>query len=328
MDAARRGQFITEVKCNVPICREHFLLTLVCQSFPKTQPGQFIQIACIDTETNGFIDHEFDWIPGQRLEIDGVELSGRTTTLRRPFSLAGRRDTSCGVELDFIARDVGVGTKWMSKLKSGDRVNIIGPLGNVFTPPRDGGIALMVGGGVGIPPMIYLAEMLAQAGNKAVAFCGATTRDLLALNINNNAPSPAADSVMPLYNISEFDRYGVPAVITTDDGSYGFKGFVTQALEKYLDQWITDNADRSKAVIYTCGPEIMMRRVADIAMRRNVECQVCVERAMACGMGTCQSCCLKVKKDDPAKPPLAGKDWCFRLACTDGPVFDARKLIW
>jgi dihydroorotate dehydrogenase electron transfer subunit len=72
----------------------------------------------------------------------------------------------------------------------------------------------------------------------------------------------------------------------------------------------------------------MMKRVADIALRRGIACQIAVERAMACGMGTCQSCCIKVRKPDPARPPLPGKDWCYRLACTDGPVFAAADLLW
>jgi dihydroorotate dehydrogenase electron transfer subunit len=81
-------------------------------------------------------------------------------------------------------------------------------------------------------------------------------------------------------------------------------------------------------IIYTCGPEPMMKRVAAIAAQRGLECQVAVERAMACGMGTCQSCCIRVRKPDPAIAPLAGRDWCYRLACTDGPVFRGSDLLW
>jgi dihydroorotate dehydrogenase electron transfer subunit len=72
----------------------------------------------------------------------------------------------------------------------------------------------------------------------------------------------------------------------------------------------------------------MMKRVAEIAAMRGLECQVAVERAMACGMGTCQSCCIRVRKPDPSKPPLVGRDWCYRLACTDGPVFRGVDLLW
>lgn len=335
MDLTRRGQFVANVVSNTPLCREHYRLTLRAKGFPRSEPGQFVQIACIDPTHNGFVEHEIDWTPGQRPRIDGAELIGRQTVLRRPFSIAGRRETPDGAEIDIIGRDVGVGTCWMSQLKPGAPVSVIGPLGNAFQLPPPGGIALLVGGGVGIPPMIYLAEKLSRdladasiKPRKAVAFCGATTLDLLALTVTNDAPRPTTTSIDPLYNIAEFQRYNVPAVITTDDGSYGFKGFVTQALEKYLDTWITDNADRPRTVIYTCGPEVMMKAVANIAIRRGIACQVAVERAMACGMGTCQSCCIKVKKDDPAQPPLAGSDWAYRLACTDGPVFPAEKLLW
>jgi dihydroorotate dehydrogenase electron transfer subunit len=243
--------------------------------------------------------------------------------LRRPFSLAGRRDLDGKVELDLIHRVVGVGTDWLSRLSAGDSVFVLGPLGNRFQLPPPGGVALLVGGGVGIPPMIYLAEKL--AGKKAVAFAGAVSRDLLALSITDDAPTPTAYDVDPLYNITEFSRHGIPAVITTDDGSYGFRGFITQALEAYLDKWF---AGSTSPVIYTCGPEPMMRRVADIATARGLSCQIAVERAMACGMGTCQSCCIKVKKTDPAQPPMAGNDWAYRLACTDGPVFLAKDLLW
>ena len=254
--------------------------------------------------------------------------------LRRPLSIAGRRDTDRGVALDFVVRRVGTGTEYLGRLRSGDRVNLLGPLGRGFTPPPPGGIALLVGGGVGIPPMLYLAEQFgrelagpaADRSCRTVAFCGATTRALLPLTITRDAL--ASDAVAPLYNVAEFAAHGVPAVLTTDDGSYGYRGFVTDALAAYLDAWITDHADRARAVVYACGPEPMLHRVAELARRRSVACQVCVERAMACGLGTCQSCCVRVKKPDPALPPLAGSEWCYRLACTDGPVFDAETLLW
>jgi dihydroorotate dehydrogenase electron transfer subunit len=317
-----RGQFDATVKINQSICREHFRLVLALPDFPATDPGQFIQVACRDLKDRYSELKEYDWDPGEMPRFESAEFSP-LATLRRPFSLAGRRDVDTGVELELIHRVVGVGTDWLSHLKPGDIVSVIGPLGNRFQLPQADGIALMVGGGVGIPPMMYLAEKL-QA-RKAIAFAGAVTRDLLALTITDDAPPPSADSILPLYNIAEFSRFGIPAIITTDDGSYGFGGYITQALEAYLDRYFPGN---STPVIYTCGPEPMMRRVADIAAMRGLSCQIAVERAMACGMGTCQSCCIKVKKTDPSQPPMAGRDWAYRLACTDGPVFSAADLLW
>src|SRR3954453_22403401 len=116
-----RGQFVSEVLQNIPICREHYRLALrVDDGFAATEPGQFVQIAC-----------------------------GPDAFLRRPFSLAGRR----GSEIDIIHRVVGVGTRWLSQLRAGDEVSILGPLGNRFVLPAEDETALLVGGGVGIPPM-------------------------------------------------------------------------------------------------------------------------------------------------------------------------------
>ena len=106
------------------------------------------------------------------------------------------------------------------------------------------------------------------------------------------------------------------------------KGFVTQALEQYLSKLGTQHS-ALRTVIYTCGPEPMMKRVADIAAQHHIECQIAVERAMACGMGTCQSCCIRLKRD-PQRDGQAfcDKDWIYKLACTDGPVFQGKDLLW
>jgi dihydroorotate dehydrogenase electron transfer subunit len=318
--ASARSQFDTTVLENRFLCREHYKLVLVAsKSFPKTRPGQFVQLACRDTTLDYSPESELDWREGQPLGAAGAELMAPLAYLRRPFSLAGRSDHPDGVHLEVIHRVVGVGTDWLSRLKPGDHVDVLGPLGNTFRPPTENEIALLVGGGVGIPPMLYLA--MAIAGRKAVAFCGALTRDLLPLTITGDAPP----SAQPQHNVAEFAQHGIPAVISTDDGSFGFRGFVTQALERYLRT--SDSALRP--VIYTCGPEPMMKRVADIAAAHDIECQVAVERAMACGMGTCQSCCIRLRRD-PRRDgqAFAGKDWIYKLACTDGPVFLGKDLLW
>jgi dihydroorotate dehydrogenase electron transfer subunit len=315
-----RGEFVATVHENLPLCLEHFRLVLRLPSFPATEPGQFIQLQCRDGDRDYEPDRQRDWQPGTpRGEADD-ELYGPLALLRRPFSLAGRRDHADGVDLEVIHRVVGVGTDWLSRLSPGQRVHLIGPLGNRFQVPCEDELAILVGGGVGIPPMLYLAEKL--AGRRAVGFSGALTRDLLPLTINKAAKPSSGEETIPALIIEEFARHGIPSVVTTDDGSFGFRGFVTQALERYLDR------NQTPAVIYTCGPEPMMKRVAEIAAARGIECQIAVERAMACGMGTCQSCCIRVKKPDPAQPPLPGKDWCYRLACTDGPVFRGTELLW
>ena len=322
-----RGQFVATVTGNVALCDEHYRLTLRLPAFPPTRPGQFVQVAGRNLDSVGQAEGRvIEWDDVRPVRLTEPEVTAPVPVLRRPFSLAGRRDVDGGVELLLIHRVVGVATDWLSRLAVGDKVHLLGPLGNTFAPPAEDGLAVLVGGGVGIPPMLYLAEAL--AGRPAVAFAGALRRGLLPLTTTDDAPAPGPGDFTGRHNVAEFARHGIPAVISTDDGSYGFRGFVTQALERYLDAYVTDRADRARAVVYTCGPEPMMKRVADIAARRDVACQVAVERAMACGMGTCQSCCIRVRKPDPAKPPLPGSDWCYRLACTDGPVFAGRELLW
>jgi len=143
--ALKRDQFASTVVENVNLCREHYRLVLRCEAFPATRPGQFVQVACRDTGENYNPESEFEWDEGQPLAPAGAELMQPLAFLRRPFSLAGRRDTANGVELDLIQRIVGVGTDWMSRLKPGDIVDVLGPLGNAFRLPGENEEALMVG---------------------------------------------------------------------------------------------------------------------------------------------------------------------------------------
>jgi dihydroorotate dehydrogenase electron transfer subunit len=319
MPASARSQFVSTVIANRFLCREHYRLVLRVADFPATEPGQFVQISCCPMDVEQEPDAEHTRNESEFPKITGFDLCAPQAVLRRPFSLAGRRDTQAGVELEIIHRVVGIGTDWLSKLAAGDAVHLLGPLGNRFALPPQGTPAILVGGGVGIPPMLYLAQKL--AGRAAVAFCGALSRDLLPFTLSEPKIRPSStgdDLVFPEPIVAEFAVHGIPSVITTDDGSFGFRGFVTQALERYLDA-----NPSAKPLIYTCGPEPMMKRVADIAANRGLQCQIAVERAMACGMGTCQSCVIKVRR-----PMVSGRDWVYKLACTDGPIFEGAELLW
>ncbi len=330
----RRGRYVATVVANVPLCREHNRLTFRMEGFPASAPGQFVQVRCRDVDNaplGGHEELERDW-PGEdtamRLlsESEQPDLFRPTPILRRPFSIAARRSTPAGEEIDLINRDIGPGTHWLFNLKAGDLVDLIGPLGNTFTFPGPGGLALLVGGGVGIPPMIYIAQALAElntdarqpAARRAVAFCGALSKDLMPLEIEDDDPELSARPGEPRANVVEFARFGFPAVLSTDDGSYGYHGRVTGALVEYL--YRLGESDPAP-ILYTCGPEPMMKAVATIARERGLECQVAVERAMACGMGTCQSCVIRETFANE-------RGWRYRLACTDGPVFEASTLLW
>jgi dihydroorotate dehydrogenase electron transfer subunit len=303
-----RGVFTARVKANVPLCREHYRFVLEVEGFPPAAPGQFLQIQCREVDENGWTGGPF---------------------VRRPFSIGGlRRDGRRGVqaempapqgervELDIYHRAIGRGTGWLARLREGDEVSIIGPLGRCFSIPAGRRIAYLVGGGIGLPPLIWQADVLCQAGVEAVAFCGARTRELIPLT-RVEGVEVSGDEGSPAFE--EFARIRTPVVLSTDDGTLGAQGRIPDVFGRYLER---RKPSAEEVVVYTCGPDIMMRSTARIAEQRGLDCYVCLERMMACGMGTCQSCVVPVRDAD------ADNGWRYRLCCTDGPVFPSREVIW
>lgn len=263
--------------------------------------------------------------PGQQIVPRQLELCQPVAMLRRPFSLAGRGHDSAGNWIDVIHRVVGVGTRWLGDLQEGDAIDLIGPLGNCFELPTGKSIGLLVGGGVGLPPMFYLAKAMATAGWGGVGLVGARSADLLAVTIPDPAAVPTDGS--PSTAIEEFARHNLASIVSTDDGTLGLHGLITDALQRLLIN--QSPAEARQSVIYTCGPEPMMRSVARLAAQYEIDAQACLEQAMACGMGTCQSCIVQIESQHaPHGTTAQGRPWRYRLACTDGPVFDAANVIW
>ncbi|WP_321331495.1 dihydroorotate dehydrogenase electron transfer subunit [uncultured Bacteroides sp.] len=224
-----------------------------------------------------------DMLPGQFAEllIDGSQ----KTFLRRPISvnfLDRKRN-----EVWFLIQIVGDGTKHLAEVTPGNKVNVILPLGNSFTMPlKPSDKLLLVGGGVGTAPMLYLGEQLAANGSKPTFLLGARSdKDLLQLD--------------------KFAAYGT-VYATTEDGSYGEKGYVTQ--HSVLNE-------REFEQIYTCGPKPMMMAVAKYAKNRNIACEVSLENTMACGIGVCL-CCVENTTEG------------HLCVCKEGPVFNINKLLW
>ena len=309
-----RGSFLATVSANLPICQAHYLLRLRMGAFPATRPGQFVQLQCRHPRPQ-ISARLVDWSPGHPPRFTQPELTGREPFLRRPFSLAGRRDAPDGVELEIIYRLVGAGTHWLAGVAAGEELSILGPLGNSFRIGRQAAAAV-VGGGVGIPPMVYLAEALAQAGKRVVSFNGVRTAGMLPLTL---VPSAKVDATgRHTFCVAEFARHGIGAAIATDDGSLGASGMVSELFRRWLDG---EAGEPQELVVYACGPEPMMRAVGELCVSRGIECQLAMERHMACGMGTCQSCVVKIRDDGE-------QGWSFRLCCKDGPVFVAQDIVW
>ena len=223
-----------------------------------------------------------DMLPGQFVE---VRVDGSPSTfLRRPISInfVDRENN----ELWLLVATVGQGTKQLAKLKFGDVLNCVLPLGNGFTPAKQGEKVLLVGGGVGVAPLLYMGAEMKRQGIEPTFLLGArTANDLLMLPI--------------------FNKYG-RAYVTTEDGSMGEKGFVTN--HSILTQ---EHFDR----ISTCGPTPMMKAVARYARQSNVDCEASLENLMACGLGACLCCVEKTTEGN-------------LCVCKDGPVFNIKKLLW
>jgi dihydroorotate dehydrogenase electron transfer subunit len=278
-------------------------------TFPQAGAGQFVHL-CPDlgtTENAADVnDAHKSW---QREYLAPM--------LRRAFSIAALSRTAGGVDVDVIYRVVGKATGWMETLRAEDRISVLGPLGLPFPISEEKPNAWLVAGGVGLPPMLWLAKALQQAGKNTVAFCGAQTADLLALSWRDEHAS--TDAKTATLCAKEFADFGARSIISTDDGSLGFLGHIGSAMQTFHDH----NPDRAdQVVVYTCGPERMMRFVADYCVTRGIECHVCMERAMACGTGLCQSCVVPIA--DASEPD----GWRYRLCCKDGPVFAAETIVW
>ena len=219
--------------------------------------------------------------PGQFLNIKVSDAS--VPLLRRPFSI-------CDVEDDniFIMFNVlGEGTKTLACKQNGSLIDILGPLGNGFNLDTDYNTAVIIAGGMGSAPFPFVTRKI-KSKKEILSFVGGRTKDdIITFGMENT-------------------------LVSTDDGSSGYKGNVVRLLEKNLDQI---NVNSSK--VFACGPNAMLRALKDFCIKHNLDCEVSTESAMACGFGICQGCPI-VSASDPDR---------YLLVCKDGPVFNARDVI-
>lgn len=243
------------VKENRPLNADTFLLALHSPELPDVRAGQFVNVKVEDS-------------PG--------------TFLRRPISIHDvEKDEGL---LYLMIKIAGQGTRKLSTLKTGERLNIILPLGNGFTQSKNGR-SLLIGGGVGIAPLFHLAKELKSKGMQPVVLIGTRSSKDIVLQ-------------------EEYERYAT-VYYTTEDGSFGEKGYPTQhsILKEHFDH------------IFCCGPSPMMKAVAQYAYANHIDCEVSLENMMACGVGACL-CCVNDTKSG------------HKCVCTDGPVFNINDLKW
>jgi len=241
----------------------------------------------------------------------------------------GRRAGGGKTVVEILYKVIGKGTTALSQLKRGDRVDFLGPLGNGYRVPRNLTTTLLVAGGIGVPPVVALAESLRRSRftvhasrkrdighRRMVAFIGGKTRhDILC----------AAD----------LRKAGATVHVATEDGSLGHRGLVTDLLDSFL----RSSVDGRRSTIYACGPHPMLHAVARVAERFEIPCQVSLEAEMGCGFGACMGCVIPVqgsgfRVQGSRKPPAMNdelstmNDRSYKLCCKDGPVFDAQEIAW
>ncbi|OGL48985.1 MAG: hypothetical protein A2161_06520 [Candidatus Schekmanbacteria bacterium RBG_13_48_7] len=240
----------------------------------KARPGQFIMMRCSTT-------------------MDPL--------LRRPFSILSIRESETQRNFEILYRIVGTGTQRMADMKEGDKADFLGPFGTGFQI-RDNCENWLIAGGIGVPPIYFLAEELKKMGepkeNVRIYFGSKTFEEL--------------------YCIKDLEKIDYPLIISTDDSSYGESGFISNPLVKTLDEYL--RAKKPMPVIYACGPDGLLQVLARTAELYDIEIQMSLETRMGCGLGICQGCAIKMKKGD--------SDFEYIRACVEGPVFDARRIVW
>jgi dihydroorotate dehydrogenase electron transfer subunit len=236
--------------------------------------------------------------------------------MRRPLSIM-RVDRDAGW-IELLYKIHGHGLQNLAARRVGETVNLLGPIGQGFTPHRERPRALLIGGGVGIPPMVFLAETLCERraeGFQPFAILGSELPFPFRARPSTIVVPGMPDGViasMPL-----LEEWGVGNRLTTKSGFPGcYDGYVTDLARIWLQQ--LDLATRAQVEIFTCGPTPMLRAVAALAREFDVACQVSLEEYMACAVGGCAGCVVEVQT--PAGPAM-------KRVCVDGPVFDARLVF-
>ncbi|MFC1667422.1 dihydroorotate dehydrogenase electron transfer subunit [Candidatus Omnitrophota bacterium] len=277
-----------EILFNERVGTDYFKMSVASPVIARSaKPGQFVQVRCNDSSD---------------------------PLLRRPFSIHRlTRHSSRVTGFEILYETVGRGTGLLSKKKSGESVKVLGPLGNGFTLPRLEEVknrhqkSILIAGGIGVAPLGFLVEELAKKKINTIVLIGANTKNMVLCE-------------------NDFKRLGAEVHVTTDDGSHGCKGLVSKLFQKILQtanskQPFDFTQDR-RTTIYACGPQPMLKCIAGISKKEGLECQVCVEEKMACGIGVCLGCAVSVRSSKPKTNIL------YKFACKDGPVFDADEIVW
>ncbi len=249
-----------------------FLIKLSAPSVtPEALPGQFIHIKCGKDNYH---------------------------VMRRPISI-NKIDKKKG-KIYILFQVVGESTRLLAQRVVGDDLDILGPIGNGFNIYPESKKIMIVGGGIGVAPLLALCEESIRQGKEVRVLIGALKKELI-------------------LSEESFKRLGARVDVATDDGSYKYKGFVTDLLEEAIQEgWLPDQ-------IFSCGPRPMLKKIANISSDAYIDCQVSLEERMACGIGACLGCVCKIKNEDKKQDKVKYE---YKRVCIDGPIFEGSKVVW
>ncbi len=223
------------------------------------------------------------------------EAENRGYFLSRPFSIGNVENDVVEIYYEVI----GKGTRSFSRMAKGDFMVVLGPLGNGFTIREDSKANILVAGGIGIAPFPYFASKLLQEDDSK----------------KENVICMGFKSGNRVFLNDFFEKIDFEVKIATDDGSLGYKGFVTELFKSELKRFVN-----KKTAIYGCGPKPMLKRLAQIANENNVFCELSMEERMACGVGACLVCACRVRDED------GNED--YKMVCKDGPIFNSKEIVF
>jgi len=298
-----------QIAFNRPISDAYRHLGVVAPGFPRSfAPGQFVMLR------PPFVTDPF---------------------LPRAFSIyrSVPATDSAGSVVEILYKVLGKGTQYLAQMEPGQAVEILGPLGNTFTVPETVETAVLVAGGIGVPPIAALALELRKGQESGVRGSSSSPHPSpLTPHLEVFLGGKTADDILC---VEDFETIGADLHITTEDGSKGTRGLITDLLGRFLEANGNSENRRygnreepsrpavqpsSRFCIFTCGPPGMLAAVARMAEERGLPCQTSVEANMACGFGACMGCAIEARAKGPGPS--------YKLVCKDGPIFDSRDLVW
>ena len=304
---------------NKRLINSYYKMKLSCEGFINALPGQFVMIK---------VSPHYDPLLRRPMSFH------RIIPPHPPFKKGGRG------EFEILYQITGKGTEIMSNLKEGDKIDILGPLGRGFWFPEGIEKAIIIAGGIGVAPMVALAEEIIKKGQGVKGSRGQGTNFSFTRTLESSNPQTllyvfiGGKTKDDILCKGDFEKIGANVHIATEDGSMGKKETCVDLLREFVINHQSSIVNRQSSIIFACGPNGMLKAIADISINKNISCQVSLDKNMACGTGACLGCVVKVKGQgvmgQPPESPLTKGDrgGCYKCVCKDGPVFDAGEILW